>query len=119
MINNFIIKKLSKNYSFISILIPLMKELKKHPTINGYRIKCKGRFTKRQRAIYQTFKYGKIKYNNFNNYVSYNLNYVPLKYGVSTVKLWISYRNLKIYDNYKFNTLPQNYIKLKNVKKWI
>lgn len=117
MLNSFIIKKLNKNYSYISILKPLMKELKKHPTINGYRIKCKGRFVKKQRATNQMFKYGKIKYNNFNNFVSYTFNYTPLKYGVSAVKVWISYKNLKIYNNYKFNTLIKNYIKLKNIKK--
>ena len=35
------------------------------------------------------------------------------------MKVWVSYKNLKIYNNYKFNNLKLNYINLKNLKKWI
>ena len=114
----YVIKKLKKNYTYLSILLPLMKELKRNKSLLGFRINCKGRFDRKQRASHYVFKHGRLKYNNFENHISYDFNYVPLKFGTAAIKIWLAYKNSFYYNlntRKKFTNI--SYLNLKNIKK--
>jgi len=61
--------------------------------ISGIFVKCKGRFTRRQRASKYAFIAGKVPLNDFDSYILYFNRIRVLTTGVGSIKVWMSYKN--------------------------
>jgi len=68
-----------------------------HSLVNGYStitagitVLCSGRFTKRQRASRMVFRAGRTPHSSFSTAIDFCFDSVPLKYGVGSVKIWIT-----------------------------
>ena len=73
---------------------PVLRDLfirLKQKKIQGYRILCAGRFTRRQIAEKNWYKQGPVTNNNFSSFINYQQSKIRLKYGICGIKIWISY----------------------------
>ncbi len=91
-LTHFYLKKLKKKYLLHHMNYPLLKEFKRLKFIKGLKIRTRGRFTKTQRASYKNIKFGKVPLNTFNFPINYDFKSIPLKYGVSSIKIWLANR---------------------------
>jgi len=103
IISRYIVNQLLQYNSLNEVIFPLINIFNNNQNINGYKIMCNGRFTKRQRASHTIYKEGKLNFSTVTSLLEYNYLPVTLKYGVGGVKVWILKNtveknyNLKIY----------------------
>jgi len=89
----FALRKLrSKNY-LGSIFWPLVKGFSGMAL--GIRVYCAGRFTRKQRATFRVFRAGKVPLNTFSTTIDYCSGSIPLKYGVGSVRIWLTHHPYK------------------------
>jgi hypothetical protein len=93
----FAIRKLRANNVLGRIIGPVIKGMRRY--LKGLRIYCAGRFTRRQRASFRVFWFGKITLNKFSQPVDYYFTSIPLKFGVGSLKIWLTWN-----DKPKFET---------------
>ena len=85
--------KRTKGRFFIS-LIPLLRALRyfyNHKMIQGYKLICKGRFSRRQRSNKRTFQEGSISFGNIASKTDYIFKDVVLKNSLCGFKLYVTY----------------------------
>nr|ARX11086.1 ribosomal protein S3 [Triglochin maritima] len=84
----------NKRRSFRSIFSNIVKDIPSWRTegVEGIRICCSGRSSGAEIAITECGKYGKTSCNVFNQKIDYAPAEVSTRYGISGVKVWISYR---------------------------
>ncbi len=97
LISRYISIRLKQRFSLKEILKPILKDLSSNPSIEGFKISCCGRFTKKEIATYKWERQGKISLNTIKANIDYSLNHVILKYSVCGIKVWL-HRN----SNYKY-----------------
>lgn len=97
LIAQYICIRLKQRFSLKEILKPILKDLTRNSGINGFRLSCCGRFTKKEIATYKWERRGKISLNTIDAHIDYSYNYVILKYSVCGIKIWL-HRN----KNYKY-----------------
>ena len=90
----FVIFKLKKKYSFGKIVnslfnIWLLSSLKYK--ITGLYLKGSGRFTRAQRASTFSVSKGILSFSSISKLVDYFNMVIPLKYGVCSIKIWLSF----------------------------
>jgi|688.fasta_scaffold17590_4 hypothetical protein len=61
--------------------------------ISGIFVKCKGRFTRRQRASKYAFIAGKVPLNDFDSFILYFNRIRVLNTGIGSIKVWMSYKD--------------------------
>jgi len=75
--------------------------------VRGFRLYCLGRFNRRQRAHFIKINFGKIALGTHSSKTDYSFGSVPLKYGVSSLKIWFNRKNF----------IPKKLIFFENEKK--
>jgi hypothetical protein len=59
--------------------------------MNGVKLVCSGRFSRQQRAQRLILTSGKVPSNTISAKIDYAVSTLRLKYGASTIKMWLSY----------------------------
>nr|ARX11088.1 ribosomal protein S3 [Zannichellia palustris] len=87
----------NKRRSFSSIFSNIVKDIPSWRTkgVEGIRLCCSGRSSGTEIARTECVKYGKTSCNVFNQKIDYAPAEVSTRYGISGVKVWISYREKK------------------------
>jgi hypothetical protein len=85
---NFAIRKLRSKNSVNNIFFPLLRGFSS--VTAGFKVVCSGRFTKRQRSSHLLFRAGRTPYSSFATPIDFCFASVPLKYGVGSMKIWIT-----------------------------
>jgi small subunit ribosomal protein S3 len=96
IIAQYIARKLEMRNSFQNIFNKVLNKINKINNNNnkiykGFRIQCSGRPSGSDMANIQWFKYGQIPLHTYNYKIDYAYNTAFTKYGLSGVKVWISY----------------------------
>nr|WGH58917.1 ribosomal protein S3 [Sapria himalayana] len=86
---SFQLRKKTSPYIFSQIVKDIPLVMKKG--VEGIRICCSGRLEGAERARTECGKYGKTSRNVFNQKIDYAPAEVSTRYGISGVKVWISY----------------------------
>jgi hypothetical protein len=86
--------RMLQRYRLMQALSPVFKDLRKNPLVEGYRIACSGRFTKKEIAAYEWFRYGAVPTNTLSAYLDYCSVPFILKYSMCSFKVWIHRKNL-------------------------
>jgi len=85
----YAIRKLKFKNSLNSIFKPIMRYISY--LFTGFRVICRGRFTRNQRATLSIFNHGSTKLSTFSSDIDYCHITIPLKYGVGSLKIWINH----------------------------
>lgn len=85
----YMIIKLKKKFSLKYVLNSVIKFLKNTKKIEGYKIKCSGRFDKKQRATYLLKQLKKVSSTGIFIPLDYAFSTLTLKYGLCGIKLWV------------------------------
>lgn len=96
---NFIAIKLKQHFKLNNAVNPVLKALHACKNVEGYKVQCAGRFTRKQMAETVKFGKGRIPLNTFSSKVDYAAATVILKYSLCGIKVWINYKNIK--DKYR------------------
>jgi hypothetical protein len=86
---NYITTKLYYRYILTDVVKPIVRISLRY--YRGFRITCKGRFTRAQIAIERTYTRGSLKFSTMSVPVDYGQKFVVLKYGSCNLKIWIRY----------------------------
>jgi len=86
---NYMVIKLKKKFSLKYVLNSVIKFLKNTERIEGFKIKCSGRFDKKQRATYLLKQLKKISSTGIFIPIDYAFSTLTLKYGLCGIKLWV------------------------------
>jgi hypothetical protein len=118
--------RLKQRYRLMQALGPVLSNLRKHPLIDGYRINASGRFTKKEIAFYEWFRFGSVPTSSLNAKLDFTIMPFVLKYSLCCFKVWINIQNktlslkkLKqfLYKDLTFIKTPLNNLKKKNYLK--
>jgi hypothetical protein len=112
--------RMQQRYRLLQALRPVFKDLKKNPLIDGYKIMCSGRFTKKEIATFQWHRSGRVSTSTLYSFLDYTLKTCVLKYSKCSFKVWLNtrpdkinffnlfrfyYNDLYYFSNYKKKTL--------------
>jgi len=107
-------KKLRKRYNGIALAKSVEKDLQKFEFLfAGLKMRIRGRFTKKQRATYRNFNFGKVSLNTYSFPLNYHAISLPIRYGAVSIKVWMS--SVTKADDLHF--LSQNYLNYNYAKK--
>lgn len=78
----------------------LMRRLMRGGVVNGYKITCSGRFSRKQRTTYSWKSFGNLGLSSLKSRLDYSTRSLVLKYSICTIKIWInlSKRRVKGFD---------------------
>nr|NP_066317.1 ribosomal protein S3 [Malawimonas jakobiformis]AAG13684.1 ribosomal protein S3 [Malawimonas jakobiformis] len=92
LLAQYISRKLEIRNSFLSIFKKILNKINKNKKIyKGFRIQCSGRPNGNDMAYIQWFKYGQIPLHTYNYKIDYAYTTALTKYGLSGVKVWLSF----------------------------
>lgn len=113
-ISRFIAKRLTYGIPLRRVLKPIVIDLTKNilnPTrlLQGFRIKCSGRFNRAQMATVTVERYGRVSLSSIASSVGLGYSTAFLRYGACGIKVWLSSKkyivNSSLLNFSKFNTL--------------
>lgn len=90
LISYYMAIKLKQRFPLREVLRLIINTLKAVKNVNGFKIKCSGRFDRKQRATYLWEHFGIISSTTIMKPVDYSESVVLLKYGLCGLKVWIS-----------------------------
>jgi hypothetical protein len=108
LITKYICIRLKQKFSLKEVIRPILKDLTTNSAIQGFRLSCCGRFTKKEIATYRWERRGHTSLNTIDAYIDYSFNFVILKYSVCGIKIWLhknsnyKYFFRKWFENFKF-----------------
>jgi hypothetical protein len=88
--------RLKQRYRLMQALGPVLSDLKKNPLIEGYRINASGRFTKKEIAFYEWFRFGSVPTSTLNCNLDFSVMPFVLKYSLCCFKVWINFQSKKL-----------------------
>jgi hypothetical protein len=97
LITKYICIRLKQKFSLKEVIRPILKDLTTNSAIQGFRLSCCGRFTKKEIATYRWERRGHTSLNTIDACIDYSFNFVILKYSVCGIKIWL-HKN----SNYKY-----------------
>jgi hypothetical protein len=86
---NYITTKLYYRYILNDIIKPIVRLSRAH--YRGFRLVCRGRFTRAQMATERVYRFGSVRASSLHVPVDYAQRFVILKYGVCNLKIWLRY----------------------------
>jgi len=110
----FAIRKLRSKNRLNDIFKPLLRGFKS--ITDGFRVLCVGRYTKRQRASSMMYRAGRTPHSSFATPIDFYFTSVPLKYGVGSMKIWITRLPIKNLDKLIERFLIEKDLERKNEK---
>jgi len=87
LINYYIKIRLKKRYFIASIIRPLLKHLRNN--MCGFKAKCLGRFTRKERAGKFIFRVGKVSLSKISSIISYHFETTALRYGAVGIHIFM------------------------------
>lgn len=91
ILTNYICIRLKQQFYIFDILKPIFQHLKKRSNILGFKIKCSGRFTRKDRSAKILELYKQISLNKIKANINYTFDTVILKYSLCSITIWIHY----------------------------
>jgi ribosomal protein S3 len=85
LMTRYIVRKLRYRYTLGELIGYIKNNISGQ--VKGLRLKCSGRFTRRQRASIKKASFGRISLNTMGYFIDYNYSPVTLKYGVGGIKI--------------------------------
>ena len=92
-LNDLIIVRLKQNYRIRDIMrfiIKYLNRILKKKRIIGYAILLKGRFSRKDRAVYQLKRFGKTKKTNKVSIIDFSNKSVNLTYSKAAISIWVT-----------------------------
>lgn len=102
--------RLKQRYRLAQALNPVFFDLKKNPVIEGYRINCSGRFTKKEIASYEWFRFGRVPMNTLKASVDFAMIPFVLKYSLCSFKVWLHIGRDKLKKFNEFHYLYKDFL---------
>lgn len=90
LLSKYLEIKFNQGFSLMDIVSPLKNILRTTRGLKGYRLDFSGRFTRRQRASFLSFKEGRVPFSTLSSKIDYSENSVVLKYGKCGFKVWLN-----------------------------
>jgi hypothetical protein len=102
-IGRYLSIRMRQRYRLRQALRNVLKDLRRIPIIEGYKIACSGRFTKKEIASYDVFKYRNIPTSTSTKHVDFISIPFILKYSLCNFKIWLclNYSKLSKIDKNK------------------
>lgn len=91
ILTNYICIRLKQNFYIFDILKPISQYLKKRSNILGFKIKCSGRFTRKDRTAKIIEVYKQVSLTKLKAKINFAFDTVILKYSLCSIKIWIHY----------------------------
>jgi ribosomal protein S3 len=86
---NYIIIKLKQYILLNEIITPLLRRLKEHSNIIGFRIIVSGRLTRKDRAAFLTYYHNNLNLSTLSIPIDYAADFLIMKFGVVGIKLYL------------------------------
>lgn len=83
--------KLDQGFTLNEVIYPLIRMLRRYRLI-GFRVECKGRLTRRQRASFKRLQTGRVPFSSISYPVQYSSGTMITKYGKCGIKVWLCKR---------------------------
>ena len=99
-IGRYLAIRLKQRYRLMQALGPIFRELKKNSMIEGYRIMCSGRFTKKEIATYQWHRHGSVPLSTLGAQVDFAIVPFVMKYSVCSFRVWLQKKSFKISEQF-------------------
>ena len=87
LIVNYICIKLAQKIYILTVLKPLLKKIKSFKQLKGFKIKCTGRFNRRDKAVQIIKTFGIVSYTKICKKIEYFSDNVILKYSTCGIKV--------------------------------
>lgn len=88
--------RLKQRYRLMQALGPVLSDLRQNSMIEGYRITASGRFTKKEIATYQWFRFGSVPTSTLSAKVDFTIMPFVLKYSLCCFKVWLHKKSTEI-----------------------
>jgi hypothetical protein len=99
-IGRYLAIRLKQRYRLMQALGPIFKELKRNRMLDGFRIMCSGRFTKKEIATYQWHRHGSVPLSTLKAHVDFaNVPFV-MKYSVCSFRVWLHRKVSRISEDF-------------------
>jgi hypothetical protein len=90
IINKYVKVRLEQFDSFNEVIFPMARYLNRLTQFSGFLVRCAGRLTRQQRASFHEFQNGMISFNTYSYPLDHSFSVAVLKYGASSVRVWVS-----------------------------
>lgn len=104
----FVRVRLEQFNTFNEIVFPTSRYIREITKFSGFLIRVAGRINRQQRASFNEFKLGSTPFNTFAYPLDFTYDIAILKYGVASIRVWIS-RGFKV----PAGKMPKMYYKFK------
>jgi len=89
ILSRYICENLKRKLSLNKIVMSLLYDIPRtFPNIEAIQIKCTGRYSRRQRANKNWYRFGNIRTADINRIIEYASTGVVLRYGYTNIKVW-------------------------------
>lgn len=95
-IARYLATRMKQRYRLMQALGPVLHNLRRTDMVSGYRISASGRFTKKEIAAYQWFRFGSSSTSTFSTKLDFFIMPFILKYSLCCFKVWINLTNENI-----------------------
>lgn len=99
LVSSHIAAKLKLKYKLGSIIYPVINYLKRIRQLDGFKLMCCGRFTRKQRATFLVRTRGSLSFSSVSSLLDYNLSVVFLRFGACGIKVWLSFKKNTLNDS--------------------
>ncbi len=106
-LSRYLAIRLKQRYRLMQALGPVLSNLRRNPNINGYRVTASGRFTKKEIATYEWFRFGSVPTSTLNAKLDFAIMPFVLKYSLCCFKVWIH----KKYNKFSIKELSNYFFK--------
>lgn len=110
IINKYVKVRLEQFDTFNEIIFPMAHFMNKITRYTGFLVRVAGRINRQQRASFNEFKDGATPFNTFAYPLDLSYDIAILKYGVASIRIWLSRgferQDSRVFKNYfKFTTI--------------
>lgn len=89
ILSRYICENLKRKLSLNKIVMSLLYDIPRtFPNIEAIQVKCTGRYSRRQRANKNWYRFGNIRTADINRIIEYASTGVVLRYGYTNIKVW-------------------------------
>jgi hypothetical protein len=92
VLGDYIVRRIRLGFAIPRIVLPLLAEARKSPTIKGLFLKFKGRYSRKPRSVVnkKIFRYGCIGFSTVTSQVDYNFRRFETRFGTCSIKIWLA-----------------------------
>lgn len=94
LICNYICHKLGQYFSIQQILGPVLRDLRRSPLLQGFKIVVAGRLTRKERAAFMVRKNGRVSLSQKSAIIDFSSQFKIMRFGMVGVKVWFMRKNI-------------------------